>query len=136
MPNCFLCPKIEMIMKKKKTLLIVDDSILVVERLIPLLEDNENIALVIHAGTYQEAIETLAEIKPDLILLDIQLPDKSGIELLKKIREKDQEIVVVMISNQATPEYVNLCKKMGAQYFFDKSRDFEMIPEILEAEYF
>jgi DNA-binding NarL/FixJ family response regulator len=122
-------------MSLKKTLLVVDDSIVVVDRLIPLLESIENIAIVIHAGTYQEAIEMLSQIKPDMILLDINLPDKSGIELLKKIREKDREIVVIMITNHATPEYSKLCKRLGANYFFDKSKDFEMIPEVIQEEY-
>lgn len=121
-------------MSIKKTLLVVDDSIIVVDRLVPMLECIENIAFVIHAGTYQEAIEMLAEFKPNIILLDINLPDKSGIELLKKIREKDQEIVVIMITNHATPEYEKLCKKLGAQYFFDKSKDFQLIPEVIEME--
>ncbi|HSZ86145.1 MAG TPA: response regulator [Puia sp.] len=122
-------------MSIKKTLLVVDDSMVVVDRLIPMLESLENIAIVIHAGSYQEAIEMITEMKPDLILLDINLPDKSGIELLRKIREKNQEIVVIMITNHATPEYSKLCKRLGAQYFFDKSKDFELIPEVIEEEY-
>jgi len=122
-------------MIRKKTLLIVDDSIVVVDRLIPMLENLENIALVIHAGSYEEAIEMLAAITPDFILLDIQLPDKSGIELLREIREKDQEIVVIMISNHATPEYGKVCKSLGAQHFFDKSKDFELISNVIEEVY-
>jgi DNA-binding NarL/FixJ family response regulator len=119
-------------MNTKKTLLIVDDSIVVVDRLIPILENLENISFVIHAASYEEAMEMLGEIRPDLVLLDIQLPDRSGIELLRKIREKDQEMIVIMISNHATPEYGKLCKKLGAQHLFDKSSDFELIPEAIE----
>ncbi|HLY70958.1 MAG TPA: response regulator [Puia sp.] len=122
-------------MNRKKTLLIVDDSIVVVDRLIPMLESLDNVAFVIHAGSYVEAIEMLAEIRPDFILLDIQLPDKSGIELLREIREKDQEVLVIMISNHATPEYGKICKKLGAQHFFDKSKDFESISEVIEEAY-
>jgi DNA-binding NarL/FixJ family response regulator len=122
-------------MKRNKTLLIVDDSIVVVDRLIPMLEDLENIACVIHAGSYEEAIEMLEQIRPDFILLDIQLPDKSGIELLREIREKDQEMVVIMITNHATPEYGKVCKGLGAQHFFDKSKDFELISDVIEEVY-
>jgi CheY-like chemotaxis protein len=131
----FLCGKLTNFMKRKKTLLIVEDSMIVVDRLIPMLESLENIAFVIHAGSYEEAIEMLAAIRPDFILLDIQLPDKSGIELLKEIREKDQEMIVIMISNHATPEYGNLCKRLGAQHFFDKSKDFELISDVIEEVY-
>lgn len=120
-------------MNTKKTLLLVDDSLVVVDRLVPMLESLENVAFVIHAGSYEAAIEMLAGIRPDLVLLDIQLPDKSGIELLKKIRETDKEMVVIMISNHASPEYGRLCKKLGANHLFDKSSDFELIPDAVQS---
>jgi DNA-binding NarL/FixJ family response regulator len=130
-----LCVTEKIFMSIKKTVLVVDNSIVIVDRLIPMLENMENIGIVIHAGTYQEAIEMLVEIRPDMILLDINLPDKNGIELLKKIREKDQEVIVIMITNYATPQYSRLCKKLGAQYFFDKSKDFELIADVIEEVY-
>ena len=67
----------------KKTVLIVDDSILVMERMIPVMEEIDNISFVVHAATYQEGLEVLSRLTPDVVLLDINLPDKSGIELLR-----------------------------------------------------
>ena len=64
-----------------KTVLIVDDSILIMERMIEILEEIENISFVVHAGNYREGIEVLNQLKPDMVLLDINLPDRSGIEL-------------------------------------------------------
>jgi DNA-binding NarL/FixJ family response regulator len=122
------------IMKKdKRTVLIVDDSILIMERMIPIMEEIENISFVVHAGSYKEGLEVLSRLTPDMVLLDINLPDKSGIELLRLIRERHPEITVLMISNNADPYYRNICKKLGAQHFLDKSTDIDRIPSVLSA---
>lgn len=116
---------------EKRTVLIVDDSILIVERMIPLLEEIENISFVIHAASYKEGLDVLSRLTPDMILLDINLPDKSGIELLRLIQERHLEIAVLMMSNNAGPYYRNICKKLGARYFLDKSADIDLIPSML-----
>ena len=117
--------------KEKRTVLIVDDSILIIERMIPLLEEIENISFVVHAANYKEGLEVLSRLTPDMVLLDINLPDKSGIELLRVIQERHLEIAVLMISNNADQYYRNICKKLGAQYFLDKSTDIDLLPGVL-----
>jgi len=120
--------------KDKKIILVVDDSILILERMIPMLEEIANIQFVVHAGSYDEAIELLKGVTPDMALLDVHLPDKSGIELLRTIKEKYQQMVVYMITNNANDYYRDICKKLGADQFFDKSKDFSRIPEVISAE--
>ncbi|HUB61644.1 MAG TPA: response regulator [Puia sp.] len=115
----------------KKVVLVVDDSLVVLERMIPMLQDSQNIDFVIHAGTYREALAVLDELKPDYILLDIQLPDQSGLELLQVVKEKYDHIIVFMMTNQATEHHRKICRQLGASRFFDKSMDFERIPEAL-----
>jgi DNA-binding NarL/FixJ family response regulator len=68
-------------------------------------------------------------------LLDINLPDKSGIELLRKIKEDYKKTKVFMITNQANDYYKDMCKKLGADNFFDKSIDFNLIPDLISAEF-
>ncbi|HET6256024.1 MAG TPA: response regulator transcription factor [Puia sp.] len=115
----------------KKVVLVVDDSLLVLQRMIPMLQDNENVEFVVHAGSYKEALSVLNEVLPDCILLDIQLPDQSGIELLQLVREKYARVLVFMMTNKASKYYRAICKQMGANRFFDKSMDFDRIPEAL-----
>lgn len=115
----------------KKVVLVVDDSILMLERIIPALQEIPGIELVIHAGTCKEARTILQTLKPDLILLDIQLPDKSGISLLEHIKADYQQIVVYMMTNHASEEYRELCRKLGASQFFDKSTDLDRLTETL-----
>jgi DNA-binding NarL/FixJ family response regulator len=117
--------------KEKRTVLIVDDSILIIERMIPLLEEIENISFVVHAASYKEGLEVLSRLTPDMVLLDINLPDKSGIELLRVIQERHLDIAVLMISNNADQYYRDICKKLGAQYFLDKSTDIDLLPSVL-----
>jgi DNA-binding NarL/FixJ family response regulator len=131
----FALMNINKLKKEKKIVLIVDDSILILERMIPMLEEVNNIQFVVHAANYSEAVELLKKLSPDMVLLDINLPDKSGIELLRTIKEQYQEIKVFMITNQANDYYRDICKKLGADHFFDKSKDFNLIPELLSAEF-
>ncbi len=119
--------------KDKRTVLIVDDSILIMERMIPILEEVENISFVVQACNFKEGLEVLNTLNPDMVLLDINLPDKSGIELLRIIREKNMEIIVLMISNHADTYYMEICRALGARYFLDKSKDIDLIPEVLSA---
>jgi DNA-binding NarL/FixJ family response regulator len=116
---------------ERKVVLVVDDSLVVLERMIPMLQDSHHVEFVVHAGSYKEALAVLEELKPDCILLDIQLPDQSGIELLQLVREKYDQILVFMMSNLASEHYRTICQRMGASRFFDKSMDFSRIPEAL-----
>jgi len=118
----------------KKIVLIVDDSILILERMISMLAEIGNIQFIVHARSYNEAIELLEGVTPDLALLDIHLPGKNGIELLRTIKEKYRDVIVFMITNYANDYYRNQCKILGADYFFDKSKDFNLIPEFISAE--
>jgi DNA-binding NarL/FixJ family response regulator len=112
-------------------ILIVDDSMLIVEKLTGILRETISNVSVINAGTYARATLLLNERTIDLAMLDINLPDKSGIELLRLIKKDYAKMKVVMVSNNAGEQYRNICLRLGANYFFDKSRDFESIPAMV-----
>ena len=119
--------------KEKSVLLIVDDSLLIMERLLLMLEDIKDV-IVMHAINYAEAHEMLESVQPKIVLLDINLPDRSGMELLPVIRKKNENIKVVIITNHGNEYYRSLCKKLGAHYFIDKSKDFDLIHDLISAE--
>jgi len=116
---------------KKLVTLIVDDSLVIIERFIEILSDMDNVGTILHAGNYAEGCQLLEDTKPDVVLLDINLPDKSGIELLRLIHARQMDIKVIMITNQATGHYKKICAGLGADHFFDKSNEFELIPGII-----
>jgi len=117
----------------KKVVLLVDDSILLLERMIPMLEESPNVRFVVHAGTYKEAVTVIDDLRPDLILLDIHLPDRSGIHLLEVVKKNYSHILVFMMTNHESEQYREACMRLGAKCFFDKSTDFDQIPEVISA---
>ncbi|CAD5277167.1 MULTISPECIES: response regulator transcription factor [unclassified Imperialibacter] len=120
---------------KKETLrlLIVDDSVLVVERIKNLLSGVEGISILGYPESAKKALQLVKDANPDVILLDINLPDESGIDFLKMIKKKFPKISVIMLTNFSGDHYREVCKKHGADYFFDKSFEFEgIIPALAE----
>ena len=119
-------------MQKKLTILIVDDNMNFVDRMINLLEDTDNIGYINVGSNYDEARRLLASEEPDVVLLDINLPGKNGIELLKLIRQNKQVCEVIMITNHADDYYRQQCHDLGAKHFLDKSNDFALVPGLIQ----
>jgi len=108
------------------TVMVVDDCKSFRQRVTCLLNNN-NLHPVLQACNYEEAVELLLQTKVNLVLLDISMPGKNGIELLKLIRSRYPGTRVWMISNHADDYYKQVCLSTGADHFFDKSLDFEDI---------
>ena len=114
-------------------ILVVDDADLVVQRLFQILIEIDCLDSIFNASSYNEAVKIIKENKPDIVLLDIQMPGKNGIELLGFIRKNYPSIITIMLTNRVSDYYRELCKNMGAHYFIDKSSEFENIPGIIES---
>ena len=114
-----------------KTILIIDDSLLITERIQVMLNGWEKIGTVERAGDYPAALQLLTTVPPDIVLLDINLPGRSGLDLLRHIKGNYPSIRVIMLTNQSGDFYRNICKKLGADYFIDKSKEFEDLPVIV-----
>lgn len=112
--------------------MIVDDNRSFVDRIIILLEGLNAQLKIRVASDYYEAVHKLTFTTPKLILLDINLPGRSGIDFLKYVKEKDKEIEVIMISNHIGEQYRKQCFELGASCFLDKSNDFTRVPELVE----
>ena len=82
-------------MEIKPTLLIVDDELGARQSLEVILEDDYRV-LSVDSG--QEALEILQKEPVDLVLLDVNMPDMDGLQVLRKIKEQDEEIDVIMVS--------------------------------------
>lgn len=112
-------------------ILIVDDAKLVVYRLVSLLADMKGEADLHEAYSYEEAMAEIVNNTPDVLLLDIQMPGKNGIQLLATIRQRYPNMIIIMLTNMVSSRYKELCREMGANHFVDKSSDFEKIPGII-----
>jgi len=116
----------------RKIVLVVEDSLLIIERILSLLSESSNIKMIIHAANYSESVKMINEISTDIVLLDLNLPDKSGIELLKVIKNNHPQMKVIVLTNHASDNYREICTYMGADYFFDKSSEFDKITETID----
>jgi DNA-binding response OmpR family regulator len=101
--------------------LIVDDSDLLQDRLKKsLTELNKNINISL-ASNCQEAMDLFTRHSYDKIILDIDLPDGSGIQLLRLFKKKRPETDVIMFTNYQSAEFKKNCIELGADHFFNKS---------------
>ncbi|MEI8174309.1 MAG: response regulator transcription factor [Deltaproteobacteria bacterium] len=112
--------------------LIVDDSKIVCNGLRQMLNNIADVVVVGEAHNADEAVTAITGLKPDVVILDIRLPGKSGIEVLKDIRDKKLPIRVIMLTNYPYPQYRKKCEELGADYFFDKVTEIEEIPKVIE----
>ncbi|OQW99036.1 MAG: hypothetical protein BWK74_03115 [Desulfobacteraceae bacterium A6] len=112
--------------------LIVDDSKAVCNGLQKMLTGIPGVKISGQAYKGKDAITSISELKPDVVILDIRLPDVSGIEVLKDIKEKKLSTKVIMLTNYPYPQYRKKCEELGADYFFDKVAEFEEIPVLIE----
>jgi DNA-binding NarL/FixJ family response regulator len=111
--------------------LIADDSAEIRERLNNIISNIQKVDLIEQAGNVQDAIQTIQEFQPDIIILDIQMPGGNGIDVLSTIAKKNHFPVVIMLTNYPFPQYRDQCLEFGADFFFDKSDEFEKVTEIL-----
>ena len=111
--------------------LIADDSSDVRQRIITMLSDLIKIDTFGQAGTVQEAIAAIPALNPDVVILDIRMPGGSGIDVLKTIKKKNHSPVIIMLTNYPLSQYMERCLSAGADFFLDKSSDFEKIIDII-----
>jgi DNA-binding NarL/FixJ family response regulator len=111
--------------------LIADDSRVVVERLADLLKEVPGVQLVGRAKDAPEAIHSILKTNPDAVILDLQMPGGSGLDVLRRIRKTHPSVWVLICTNYPYPQYREECIAAGANYFLDKSAEFEKIPKIL-----
>jgi len=111
--------------------LIIDDSEIIRERLSILLGEIDNVEIVGVAACAAEGLDMVNSYNPEFIILDISLPDTSGIEVLKVIKKNHPQTCVVMLTNYPYLPYRTKCMAFGADYFFDKSVEFTRTKKIL-----
>jgi|WetSurMetagenome_2_1015567.scaffolds.fasta_scaffold00014_36 DNA-binding NarL/FixJ family response regulator len=110
---------------------IADDSSLMRDRIKKLLAGTEENVMVFEAENGDDAIQSIRENKPDLVILDIRMPGMNGIEVLKRIKEDNTKIIVCILTNYPFQQYRQKCIELGADYFFDKNLEFEKILDLV-----
>jgi len=112
-------------------LFIADDSEILRSRLVEMLSEFEEIEIVGETGYAQEAVESIMELIPDVVILDLKLPDGNGINVLKKIKKANSSVRVIIFTNYPYYQYRKRCLEAGAEFFFYKATEFEKLVEVL-----
>jgi DNA-binding NarL/FixJ family response regulator len=112
-------------------ILIVDDSAVVRGRLVQLLAGLQKMEIVGEAEDAERGRELTRKLKPDVIILDVQMRNGGGIALLQNIKQMDPTSHVIVLTNEAYPEIRNRCLDAGADYFFDKSTEYHEMVAVL-----
>jgi DNA-binding NarL/FixJ family response regulator len=99
---------------KKIKILLVDDQTLFVESLKRVLNRNENFVVYEIAHNGHQAIESVRRKKPDLILMDVRMPELDGVEATKAIHEKYPDIKIIMLTTFDDDQYVTEAIGNGA----------------------
>jgi DNA-binding NarL/FixJ family response regulator len=102
------------------SILVVDDHALIRKGLKQLLDDTEDIRVTGEAETGMQALNMARDNSYDLVLLDIALPDKNGIDVLKQLKQEQPDIKVIVLSMYPEDQYGVRSLKAGASGYLNK----------------
>ena len=125
---------------EKHTILIVDDHAIVRHGICALLAKEKDLVICGEAGTFEEAQAALEKLKPDLLVLDITLKDRNGLDLIKDARRHNPAIKVLVLSMHDESTYAERALREGAHGYVMKENADTVIVEalrtILQGEFF
>ncbi len=127
-------------MTRKRTILIVDDHTLFREGLKSIIGRDNRFEVTGEAGSAQEALQMAGKLRPDVMLVDISLPDQSGIQLTGEIRRLLPETCVMIVTMHSKIDYIVEAFQAGARGYVVKEsapqRLLQGLEAVLKGEYF
>ena len=110
--------------------LLVEDSRVLAERMRETLAALENVVVVASVTDESAAVAAVRDNEVDVIVLDLQLKEGTGFGVMQRLGTTRPTIIV--FTNYMLPEYQRLASALGVEYFLNKSRDYERLPEIIQ----
>jgi len=105
---------------KKTRILICDDHTLFVEGIKAMLRNESSLEIVGEARDGRQAVELVKELKPDLLLMDVSMPDMNGFDATQRVHELDPNIKVLILTMHDEEELVARCLEAGAAGYIIK----------------
>jgi two-component system cell cycle sensor histidine kinase/response regulator CckA len=114
--------------------LLVDDSIELLERLVEMLSHVPDLDIVGQVTSVADARAILPKLHADLVILDLQLRDGSGFDVLRELRASHPQTKVIVFTNHPEEQYRRRCSELGVTHFLTKSTDSRLLIELAEQE--
>lgn len=111
---------------------IVDDHYMVIEGIRSLLQNEKKIEWMGHAMNAESCLAFLKQQQPDVILMDINLPDKSGIDLCKEVKEKYPAVFIIGLSTFNQQSFIHKMMQNGASGYVLKNASERELTEAIE----
>ncbi|MBI4419647.1 MAG: response regulator transcription factor [Gemmatimonadetes bacterium] len=111
--------------------LLVDDSSLLRARVAEALGEIEGVSVVGQAGTVADGIRLLGDLHPDVLVVDLRLPDGNGRQVLAAGKHAEWHPRVVILTNYGYPELRAVCAADGADAFLDKRTEFDQLSQVV-----
>ncbi|HVU22679.1 MAG TPA: response regulator transcription factor [Opitutus sp.] len=115
----------------KLRVLVVEDATEVAARLADLLAELDGVEVIGPVLNGTDAIRQFHAREPHAVVLDLQLPGRSGFEVLAAIRQSGRPCVVLVLTSHDSIEFRDRCRQAGADYFLRKSSEFERVQAIV-----
>ena len=111
---------------------VVDDSKVVRVRVAEMLSELPGVEVVGQAADVREGCARIDEMRPDLVIADLRMPGGSGMDVITHAKRHHDSVVVVVLTNFPYKQYRDKCLELGADYFLDKSVEFERLTQRAE----
>jgi two-component system, OmpR family, response regulator len=115
-------------------LLVVDDSELILDRLVGLLNGLHGMADIDTAETLAQTLAVAQAGHPALAILDFHLPDGNAAQIVPALKQMDPNMIIAVLTNDASESNRVKCMKAGSDWFFDKSTEFEKVLELIQVQ--
>lgn len=112
-------------------IVLADDSQLILERLQELLHNIKDAQIVGLVKNGLEALEVIKTIEPDLVIIDINMPGLTGLQVIDSVRKENHKSKFLVLTLYASKNYRKKAMKLGANYFLSKTDDFEKVSELV-----
>ncbi|KAB3529021.1 response regulator [Alkaliphilus serpentinus] len=120
---------------KKIHILLVDDHSMVRQGLKQILELEEDLAIVGQAGNGEDAIKLVQTLKPDIVLLDINMPLLNGIQTLRRLKDINKTTKIIMLTFHGDQEYLFETINLGANGYVLKDAESESLVKAIREVY-
>ena len=111
---------------------LVEDSDVIREHLTHIIKSVPGLDVVGGADHVEAAVADIALLRPDAVIVDIQIVNGSGLDVLSQVRERVPGLHSIVLTNFASTQHRKRAQEVGSDYFLDKSNEFKRITPILE----